>query len=247
MIIPYIDNNYFLLFPQIPTNCEKPPTIYTILESIVNYGKDEKTKIRDMAKVGRTTIFNFDYPLTDNISKEKFETMILNHFLMRRIGFETVEAFRIQLYVKLNEIMPMYNIMFDSIKNWNLFNDGEITKRYGTDDTTSNTKNELENKSITESQDISDKRNSELPQNRLDEVRSGEYVTDYNYDTNTANSNDTSTSNGKSESVNNNKYNETIEKSPANKIELMKEFQENIKSIYSMIFKDLECLFYQLV
>ena len=85
MIIPYIDNNYFLLFPHIPTNCEKPPTIYTILESIVNYGKQEKTKIRDMAKIGRTTIFNFDYPLTDNISKEKFETIILNHFLMSHL------------------------------------------------------------------------------------------------------------------------------------------------------------------
>ena len=255
MIIPYIDNNYFLLFPRIPTNCDKPPTVYTILESIVNYGKEPKTKIRDLAKVGRETIFNFDYPLTDKISKEKFETMILNHFLMRRIGFETVEAFRIQLMVKLNEIMPMYNIMFDSIQNWNLFNDGETTRRYGTDnrqiETNSNTKNELENTSQNETQNISDRRNSQLPQNQLQDLRDGNYVTDYNYDTNNTNSNDTSNSNGKSESQNNtkdnNQYNETIEKSPANKLELLKEFQENIKNVYGMIFKDLECLFYQLV
>ena len=255
MIIPYIDNNYFLLFPRIPTNCDKPPTVYAILESIVNYGKEEKTKIRDLAKVGRETIFNFDYPLTDKISKEKFETMILNHFLMRRIGFETVEAFRIQLYVKLNEIMPMYNIMFNSIDNWNLFQDGETTRRYGTDnrqiETNSNTKNELENTSQNETQNISDRRNSQLPQNQLQDLRDGNYVTDYNYDTNNTNSNDTSNSNGKSESQNNtkdnNQYNETIEKSPANKLELLKEFQENIKNIYGMIFKDLECLFYQLI
>ena len=255
MIIPYIDNNYFLLFLPIPTNCDKPPTVYTILESIVNYGKEEKTKIRDLAKVGRETIFNFDYPLTDKISKEKFETMILNHFLMRRIGFETVEAFRIQLDVKLNEIMPMYNIMFNSIDNWNLFQDGETTRRYGTDnrqiETNSNTKNELENTSQNETQNISDRRNSKLPQNQLQDLRDGDYVTDYNYDTNNTNSNDTSNSNGKSESQNNtkdnNQYNETIEKSPANKLELLKEFQENIKNVYGMIFKDLECLFYQLV
>ena len=254
MIIPYIDN-YFLLFPRIPTNCDKPPTVYTILESIVNYGKEPKTKIRDLAKVGRETIFNFDYPLSQNVSRETFETMILNHFLMRRIGFETVEAFRIQLMVKLNEIMPMYNMMFDSIQNWNLFNDGEITKRYGTDnrqiETNSNTKNELKNTSQNETQNISDRRNSQLPQNQLQDLRDGNYVTDYNYDTNNTNANDTSNSNGKSESKNNtkdnNQYNETIEKSPANKLELLKEFQENIKNIYGMIFKDLECLFYQLI
>ena len=29
----------------------KPPTIYFLLESIVNYGKDEKTKIKDFQKV----------------------------------------------------------------------------------------------------------------------------------------------------------------------------------------------------
>ena len=124
MMFPYIDNNYFLPFPFIPSNCEKPPTIYTILESIVNYGKDEKTKIKDLAKEGRTTIFDFDYPLTNKISKQDFECMILNHFLMRRIGFETVTAFKIQLNVKINEIMPVYNKMFDAISNWDIFKIG---------------------------------------------------------------------------------------------------------------------------
>ena len=53
MIYPYIDNNYFMFYPPIPGNCSKPPTLYSILESIVNYGKDDKTKIKDLAKVGR--------------------------------------------------------------------------------------------------------------------------------------------------------------------------------------------------
>ena len=255
MFFPYIDNNYFLPFPFIPANCNKPPTIYALLESIVNYGKDDKTKIKDLAKVGRSTIFDFDYPLSEHISKEDFETMILNHYITRRIGFDTPTLFKIQLNVKLNEIMPMYNKMFDALSGWDIFNDGEKTSRYGTDNREISSTSETENVSETEnslhnettSENTSDRRFSDTPQNELENVRDGSYVTDYNYDTNTANSNDTSTSNGKSESVNNNKYNETIEKSPANKIELMKEFQENIHSIYSMIFKDLECLFYQLV
>ena len=108
-MIPYY-NGLFMFYPFLPPNCNLPPTIYTILESIVNPDVDlnepaPEVKIKDLAKAGRSTIFNFDYPLTSNITKEKFETMILNHFLQRRIGFETVTAFRIQLDVKLNEII----------------------------------------------------------------------------------------------------------------------------------------------
>ena len=82
-------------------------------------------------------------------------------------------------------------------------------------------------------------------------MRNGSYVTNYNYDTNTNNGEDNSTSQGTSQAQNNgtdvNEYNETITRTPADKIAILKEMQENIKSIYTMIFKDLECLFYQLV
>lgn len=258
-MIPYY-NGLFMFYPFLPPNCNKPPTIYTILESIVNPEVDlnepaPDVKIKDLAKAGRGTIFNFDYPLSSNVSRENFETMILNHFLMRRIGFETVTAFRIQLDVKLNEIMPLYNKMFDALENWEIFNDGEVTTRTGTDNRTSestnNTSNELRNHSTTSTNDVSDRRNSELPQNQLEDLRNGSYVTNYNYDTNTNNGEDNSTSQGTSQATNqgtdNNEYNETITRTPADKIAILKEMQENIKSIYTMIFKDLECLFYQLV
>lgn len=266
-MIPYY-NGLYMFYPFLPPNCNLPPTIYTILESIVNPDVDlndpaPEVKIKDLAKAGRSAIFNFDYPLTSNITKEKFETMILNHFLQRRIGFETVTAFRIQLDVKLNEIMPLYNKMFDALENWEIFNDGEKTVRTGTDNrtqnstqnSTNNISNSLTNHSTTSTADISDRRNSELPQNQLEDLRNGSYVTNYNYDTNTNNGEDNSTSQGTSTTTNNssnnstdnNIYNETITRTPADKIAIYKEFQENLKSIYEMIFKDLECLFYQLV
>lgn len=252
-----IYNPYLMFYPFIPSNCSKPPTLYAILNSIVNEEKEEDdyTKIKDLAKEGRYTIFNFDYPLTNNISKEKFETTILNHYLQRRINFETVTAFRIQLDVKLNEIMPLYNKMFDALENWNIFNDGEITTRSGTDNKTSestnNTNNKLINESETETQNISDRRNSELPQNQLEDLRDGSYVTNYSYDTDTNNGTDKSTSEGESNATNNSKdntvYQETITRTPADKIAILKEMQESIKSVYSMIFKDLDCLFYGLL
>lgn len=252
-MIPW--NDYFLVFPRIPSYNQQPPTVYSILESIVNYDKEPKTKVKDLAKEGRGKIFNFDYPLTKLITKEKFETMILNHFLMRRIGFETVTLFSIQLDVKLNEIMPLYNKMFESVENWDIFNDGEITEKTGTDnrtiDNTAETSNTLENQSTTNSSETSDRRNSELPQDQLELLRDGSYVSNYSYDQNNGESTDNSSSNGTSNSKNNtkddNEYHEIVKRSPADKIAIYKEFQENINSIYGMIFKELECLFYQLV
>ena len=251
ILFPYIDIGYPLIYPFIPRNCDKPPTIYSILESIVNYGKDDKTKIKDLAKVGRTKIFDFDYPLSDKISKEEFECMILNHYITRRIGFDTPTLFKIQLNVKLNEIMPMYNKMFDSISGWDIFKDGEKTTRYGTDNreinSSSNTENSLHNTS--NSENTSDRRASDTPQNELDNVRDGKYVTGYNYDTN--NAKDKSDSNGTSQNTTNtnddNTYNEIIEKTNANKIEILKQMQQEIKSIYSLIFKDLDDLFYSII
>ena len=248
-----IYNNYFysFLFPYIPSMCDLPPTVYSLLESIVNYGKDEKTKIKDLAKYGRTTFFDFDYPLTENITKEQFETMILNKFIMRRIGFDTLTAFKIQLNVKLNSIMPIYNKMFDALENWNIFNDGEVTTETGTDErqTTNTTQNTLSNSSTTQSSSVSDRRKSELPQDQLENLQNGTYVGEYNYDTDTSNGSDSSTSNGSATSngTDNNEYTKEIRRSPADKIAIMKEMQTNINNIYEMIFKDLDCLFYQLV
>lgn len=255
-----IYNNWYLFTPFLPSNCDKPPTLFSILESIVNPDVDlndpaPEINIKDLAKEGRKTIFNFTYPLSKNVDKEMFETMILNHYLMRRIGFETVTAFRIQLNVKLNSIMPLYNKMFDALENWKIFEDGELMTRNGTDNRTTtnenNTTNNLTNNSTTTNNDISDRRNSELPQNQLEDLRNGSYVTNYNYDTNNNTATDESTSQGTSTSNNNgtdnNIYNETIKYTPSDKISIYKEMQENIKSIYDMIFDELDCLFYGLV
>lgn len=260
---------YPMIFPIIPTMNTKPPTLYSILNSIVNYGKEEneQSKIKDLAKNGYGKIFDFDYPLSSKIKKEDFECLILNHFLMRRIGFDTVTAFKIQLNVKLNEIMPIYNKMFDALENWNLFEDGEKTTIESTDNRTTDnntettntakTTNTLKNTSETTTNDTNDRRESELPQNEIQNIKDGSYLTKYNLDSSNSTSNDNSTSDGTSESngttntTNNiqddNKHNETIIKTPSDKIAIYKEFQENLKSIYTMIFKDLDCLFYQLV
>lgn len=245
MIYPMF--NYLMFSPLFVPTDDRPPTIYDLLDSIVNYGKEEETKIRDLANAGRSVIFNFNYPLTTKINKQDFECMILNHYMQRRIGFQTFNAFQLQLNVKLNEIMPLYNKMFDAIENWDIFNDGEITNRYGEENRKNETTNTLTNKSNTLNDKKSDRRYSDLPQNQLNDLQDGNYVTEHNYDIESNSTEDNSTSNGNSNTNDDNKYNETIKKSPADKISVLKEIQENVKNIYTLIFKDLDCLFFSLL
>ena len=204
-----------------------PPTIQNLLESMVNYENPEPVKIRNLAKACHDKIFDFDYPLSDKVNKDDFEVQILNHFLLRRIGFETFTAFQIYLENKLNEIMPYYNILFDSLSNFNLFNDGEKITRTQAEQTTSTGTGSSE----------SDRRFSEFPQNRLDDLKNGSYVTTQNYDKNN------STSSG---SGNRNLIEET-NRSPVDKMYLYEEYLKTEKmKIMTLIYKDLESLFYQL-
>lgn len=231
MFIPYNNMLYPMFYPPLPNVNMKPPTLYALMQSMVNYQNENPEKIRDMYKLARVKIFNFEYPLTNNISKEQFEKMILNHFMFRRIGFETIENFRIHLDIKLNEIMPIYNKMFDSFENWDILNDGEIVTRVGEDNGETTSENQITN--------TSDRRNSQLPQSEIQNVKDASYLTDYNFDTDNNNASGTGTSNRN--------YNETTTRTQHDKMMLYKEMQNNIKSIYSMIFDDLDCLFYQLV
>ena len=227
------------LIPIIPNDNQKPPTIYALLNSIVNFGKEEQVKISELAKNGRGTFFDFQYPLSKVINKEDFECMILNHYMMRRIGFDTLTAFKLQLNVKLNEIMPVYNKLFDALETWNIFQDGEITERDLSDNRTINNTNNINS----ESESNSDRRFSEMPQNQLQNIADGTYLTDYNLDKN----NDKSKTNGESNTKDDNIVKEIIKRSPADKINIYKQFIESKNNIYSMIFKDLDNLFYQLV
>lgn len=248
-------SNFYL-----PNDLDKPPTLYAIMNSIVNFGEVDKTKIKDLAHESRTKIFDFTYPLSSNFDKESFEENILNNFIQRRIGFETFNMFKIKLRVKLNEIMPYYNKLIDSYANWNLFNDGEsVTESSNLNkntniNTSNNTSASDSSNTNVNASNISDKRFSDTPQTNLNDVRDGSYVSEYNYDTDSGtsntNTNGTSTSNATSSSLANELSTNTkrVSRTEKNKINIYKDYLEmNKYNIMTMIYKDLECLFYSLI
>ena len=231
MIFPY------MLTPWIPSWNTKPITLLSYMDSIVNYGKpeDEKKKNRELAEYSREIIFDFDYPLSNKVNREYFECQILNHYIMRRIGFETPTAFEIALENKLNEIMPDYNKLFDMLDGWDVFNDGENVIR------TQTNSNTLSNSSTSTINSTLDNRYSKTPQGQLLDVRDGKYITDYNYNTNNTSNNDSSSSNGSGT------INETITRTPAEKMRLYNEYKTNLTHIMTLIYKDLDVLFYGLL
>lgn len=241
------------IYPVVPNilklgiSHDEPPTIYALLNSYVNFANDTPAKIKDLANAGRAMFFDFDYPLATGMTKSEFECMILNHFMMRRIGYETVTAFKMALNVKLNEIMPMYNKLFESINGWNIFTDGEIMDRTVTDSRTVNNTGTSSGTNNTTSSTTSDRRFSNTPQNALQDVRDGQYVTEYNYDTDGGTSNTTSSANNTNSSVEGGNQTERIVRTPTDKMHLYTEFLRNRQNIYTMIFKDLDPLFYQII
>ena len=222
----------YRLFPTMSDTYEAlsqndmPPTLYSLMESKVNYGNDNPVKIEDLPENFRSYLFDFDYPL-DNIYKENFENMFLTHYMFRRIGFETYLAFKLHLKVKLNDIMPKYNKMLEGFSTLN-FNGYVETHERVTHDTSNGQ---------TVTNNTLDSRNSNTPQNQLSEVKSGEYVDNYMY-----NQNDTTTNANANTNTN---ENITIKRS--DEIDEYKKFIDYVNNIYSDIFKECDSLFYGLV
>lgn len=221
-----------MFVPFMPPNCDKPPTVYSVLNAIVNGDKedDDYTKIKDLAKEGRYKIFDFDYPLSSKVDKEYFETMILNHYMTRRIGFETVTNFKLHLQVKINAIMPKYNLLFDNIDD--VFKSRVITKE-GTNQTSNTSTNNNTSNSTT------DNRFSDEPQSKIDEIQNGSYVSNYSYIQANANSS------GNAQNSGNGAYNEIV--TEEDKDDNYFKVQNEMISIFDMIFKDLDCLFFSIV
>lgn len=234
---------HYMMIPLLNNINTEPPTLYSLMNSIVNYNNPNPVKISELSKNARATIFNFDYPLSSKVVKEDFEVMILNKFIQRRIGYQTFTSWQLQLNVKLNEIMPLYNKLFDSLEGWDLFNDGEQVTRDVTDNRIIDGTSSQSGSGTTNQ--TSDRRYSELPQNQITNVQNGTYLTTYNYDTENGTTTQNSSTTTKSDDKGNLK--ETIKRSPADKIKIYQEFIQNKNNIYTMIFKDLDTLFYQIV
>ena len=228
-------NNDFLNALSLNTN---PPTLYSLMESYVNYNSEEKTKIIDLPAAFRTYLFDFQYPL-DSTLKPSFEENFLTHFMERRIGFETYMSFKIHLKDKLNTIMPKYNKLLLEFNNLDFKGIKEIHTRNYTRNIDETNSEETTGTTST----INDNRFSSLPQNEISDVQDGSYMTDYTYNQNTADASGTLSGNKE----NNEEFEERLEIDQGDPTDEYIKIQNSISHIYNLIYKDLDCLFFQIV
>ena len=227
---PIFNSCIFYGDPYILENREEPPTLYSLMESMVNYNREEKIKTENLSSYARSIIFDFDYPL-DSTLKEDFEKMFLDHYMFRRIGFETYTAWKIHLKVKLNEIMNKYNIIMLEINNLSI--DGRtITESKNINEYNSSSSN-IWNSGQT------DNRYSDTPENKITDVQNGNYITDYTY--NQTNGQSNGTSNGQ---VN---RGESRTLTDGDHLDEYLKIQDKLKNIYSRIFKECDSLFYAII
>lgn len=258
-----------------------PPSLISILNSMVNYGKETKVSTMNLAEEARQYVFDFNYPLSVNVSRETFETDILNHYMTRRINYDTFTLFKLNLRNKLVEIMPKYNIMFNALNGWDIFKGSTMTRELeestantskgSNSNNTTNTTNTTatgsasgSNSNTGSTTDKSDRRYSDTPQAQLEDVQNGDYLTTYNYDSNTGTSilngttsstesststttnTNTTTGSNDTDNTGNRTVKERVINERENETELLLQFQQEYVNIYSMIFAELDSLFYGL-
>lgn len=83
-------------------------------EYIESFRADGMT-LKMVIELGRTYLFDFDYPIFDVAYKKEFETKFIRNFYLREIGVETMGLFKFRLETWLTINMPYFNKMYESI------------------------------------------------------------------------------------------------------------------------------------
>lgn len=100
-------------------------------------------------------VFDFDYPIFDKKYKNVLERKILKHYYTREICCETVGLWKHFLSVRMNEIMPYYNKLYESeLLNFNPFYDVDYTKSHEGEGTTNGNETTTNTEKVTNTDTI---------------------------------------------------------------------------------------------
>ncbi len=261
-------------FYQALSQNDMPPTLYSLMNSKINFDEENQTSITDLPSAFRTYLFDFDYGLNSSF-RQDFEETFLTNFMFRRINYDTYLSFKLHLKVKLKSIMPKYNKMLLGFNSLDFEGYRETKTRELTNDRTINEDNSISNTGTSSgtssgtntgtntgtTSGTNDNRYSDTPQGQLSSVQNGTYLTDYTYNQTSGSSSETSsnqisnTSSGTSssnitedkEKTDNSSVNEEITTIKLDTLDEYKKFLEFSNNIYDMIFKECETLFFGVV
>lgn len=118
--------------------------VRSICETLAGYDEHKGYQsVNEIIQNSREQIFNFQYPIFDNLYKPIIEAKILKHYYGREIGAETFGRWQLWLDTKLNEIMPYYNKLYQSeLLEFNPLYDVDLTTTYTKEGERTGTENE---------------------------------------------------------------------------------------------------------
>lgn len=73
-------------------------------------------KVKDIIDQSWDKVFDFDFPIFDEEYRSVLCKKILMHYYTREIGLETVGLWKLKLETLMNEVMPYYNKMYETVK-----------------------------------------------------------------------------------------------------------------------------------
>ena len=136
-------------------------------------------------------LFDFDYNLYDNGSKEAFEKKFIDHFYFYEIGLTPIARFKKALQIKLNDIYPYFKQLYQTELRCNDI-DFMLNKDLKEQYTRELTGNSSVNQSSTStSNDTSLNINNDTPQNKIDDLDQFMTSASKNTDNSTMSSNGT--------------------------------------------------------
>ena len=182
-----------------------------------------------------------DYPIFDEEYRPHLNDMILKHYYMSEIGFETANLFKQYLNNKMNEIMPYYNTLYKlqgDLLESGIDQNVNLTESYTHNVTTEGT-SESNSNSTNENKNVS----QNTPQGNLTEqnINNFNYADNISFGNNNSEITDSSNTSGKSIED----YIKTIQGNNGNKYayEVLIAIKNNLLSIDLEVINELEDLF----
>lgn len=194
-----------------------------------------------------------DYPIFDENYRSVLNQKILNHYYIYEIGFETAELFNFYLRTKMNEIMPLYNVLYQEQQKMlksDLFKNVNMEESMNSDNTTTSTvENTSESTSNSNSNGINKQLYQDTPQGKIYQgnLDNGNWATNYtrNDSENEINDSSNSTSNQKNDMSSNYNYIKKIIGNNGNmyNIDILERIKNNLMNIDMLIIEELNELF----
>ena len=124
-----------------------PPTVKKLCHDMT--GLPYGTRLEEVVAQSCPFIFDFAYPMFDESHKQILEQKIIKRYFFREISCTDVTEWQFRLDAKMNEIMPYYNKMYESVGLLtDIFDNVDYTREYDENTANVGTENTASTQSI---------------------------------------------------------------------------------------------------